>query len=202
MAKGRPRKFDEDTALHKAMMVFWKKGYEGASLPDLTEAMGMNRPSLYSAFGNKEQLFIRVLDRYRRDPASYVNRALAMPTAAEVFAGLFYGVIGLVTDPENPGGCLFVNAALSCSDVSADVRRELIGRRLGGEAEIRARLERAAAEGDLSDDADPAALAKFAATVMWGLSVQSVNGSTREELVRVAELALRSLPLSGEARAE
>lgn len=194
MAKGRPRKFNADTALNKALTVFWKQGYEGTSIDDLTEAMGINRPSLYAAFGNKEELFGKVMDLYRADPASYVNRALEKPTAREVFAGLLYGVVDLLTNPENPGGCMFVQAALVCGDASKNIRTELAARRLGGEREIRERFERARTDGDLSIDSDPAILAKFAATLIWGLSVQSASGCSREELLQVAETSIRSWP--------
>src|SRR5215203_5543280 len=108
MSRGRPRNFALDEALEKAMVVFWSKGYEGTSIPDLTAAIGINRPSLYAAFGNKENLFRKVLDRYRTDPASYVNRAVERTTVGEVLEGLLYGVVDLVTDPSRPGGCLFV----------------------------------------------------------------------------------------------
>src|SRR5213594_2671193 len=97
MPKGRPREFDIEKALDRAMEVFWRKGYEGASLPDLTKAMGINRPSMYAAFGNKEALFRRALDRYAQGPAHYVSDALNAPTAREAIERLFFGVIDLVT---------------------------------------------------------------------------------------------------------
>jgi AcrR family transcriptional regulator len=189
MAKGRPRKFDPEQAIGQAMHVFWKKGYERTTLDDLTEATGVSRPSLYAAFGNKESLFLKVLDRYRSDPASYVNRALAKPTAREVFSSLLYGVIDLITDPDNPGGCLFVCGAL--------VSSELASRRIEGEEEILERFQRAVAEGELQPEVDPNTLAKLAATLLWGLSVQGINGSTKKELRQVAKLALDAFPDGG-----
>lgn len=195
MPKGRPRKFDTDKAVEQAMLVFWKKGYEGTSIDDLTEAMGISRPSLYAAFGNKEGIFKRSLDHYRNDPASYVNRALEKPTAREAFAALLEGVISLVTDPERPGGCLFVCGALAASESSESIRDEVASRRIAGENDILSRFRRAAAEGDLPPDADPTTLAKLAATLLWGLSVQAVNGATPDELRRVAQIAINAFPV-------
>lgn len=192
MPKGRPRNFDADEAIDKAMKVFWRKGFEGTTIPDLTAALGINRPSLYAAFGNKESLFRLVLDRYRRDPASYVNRALVQPTAREVFRELLSGVIDLVTDPDNPGGCLFVCGSLASSEEGEPIRNELSSRRLEGEAEIRERFDRARKEGDLPADTDSQSLAKFAATMIWGLSIQGMNGSSKKEMMSVANIAIES----------
>ena len=129
MPRGRPRAFDTEKALDCALDVFWRKGYEGASLPDLTEAMGINRPSLYAAFGNKESLFRKALDRYVEGPAAYVAKALKQPTAREVAETLFYGGIELLTNPKNPRGCLAVQSALACGEAAATIRDELASRR-------------------------------------------------------------------------
>lgn len=173
------------------MEVFWRKGYAGATIPDLTAAMGINRPSLYAAFGSKEALFSSVLDRYRSGPASYVNRAIAKDTAIEVFEALMTGVVELVTDPERPGSCLFVCSALAGSGEGHSVVDELSRRRLAGEEDIRTRFEEAKAAGDLPFDSDPAVLAKLAATLIWGLSVQAVGGASRSELMEVAKITTR-----------
>lgn len=190
MSRGRPRKFDPDKAIEIAMRLFWKKGFNGTTIPDLTEAIGINRPSLYAAFGNKEQLFLLALKRYRSDPASYVNRAVAKPNAREVFESLLTGVIDLLTDRRNPGGCLFVNAAFVSTDATSVVFNEIRKYRRDGENDIRKRFRRAVNEGDLPPDTDVRALAKFAATQIWGLSVQSMNGATRAELKAAAMIAL------------
>jgi AcrR family transcriptional regulator len=131
--RGRPRAFDPDAALELAMHVFWAKGYEGASLSDLTRAMRINRPSLYAAFGNKEELFRKVLDRYVNGPLAYFGKALA--------AG----------DPRLPSGCLIfmVQGALAVGDAAGSVRKEAAGRRAAGEVALRRRLHRAKREGDL-----------------------------------------------------
>src|SRR5881397_3977158 len=102
---GRPRAFDTDVALERAMHVFWAKGYEGAALSDLTRAMRINRPSLYAAFGNKEQLFKKVLDRYMDGPLAFFGKALAAPKARDVIEQIFLGAANMPSDPRTPAGC-------------------------------------------------------------------------------------------------
>ncbi len=194
MPKGRPREFDVDLALDRALRVFWRRGYEGATLPDLTEAMGINRPSLYAAFGSKEELFRKALDRYVEGPAAYVREALNEPTARAVADRLLGGAIDLLTDRRNPRGCLVVQGALACGETAESVRRELAARRAAREVALRQRFESARADGDLSAEAEPADLARYVVTVMRGMAVQAAGGATREDLRRVAELALRAWP--------
>src|SRR5258705_13627764 len=105
MPLGRPRTFDTDKALDKALKVFWRKGYEGASLPELTRAMGINRPSLYAAFGNKEALFRKAVERYAQGPSGYTGAALELPTARAVVEELLRGGARTMTDPKCPRGC-------------------------------------------------------------------------------------------------
>jgi AcrR family transcriptional regulator len=194
---GRPREFDVELALDRALQVFWRKGYEGASLSELTRAMGINRPSLYAAFGSKEALFRRALDRYGEGPAAYVREALEAPTARAVAERLLTGSLDLLADPHNPRGCLIVQGALACGDAAESVRRELVSRRAAVEAAVRRRLERALAEGDLPPGSDPADLAGYLTTVMQGMAVQAASGATHERLRRVVALALRAWPESG-----
>ncbi len=191
---GRPRAFDMDEALDRALQVFWQKGYEGASLSDLTAAMGINRPSLYAAFGDKEALFRQALDRYREGHAGYLREALQESTARAVAERLLRGVVDLLTNPQTPPGCLMVQGALACGEAADPVRQELISRRAAGEAAIRQRFKRAKTEGDLPPDSNPADLARYIATVIHGLAVQSAGGASRAELLRVVKLVLRAWP--------
>jgi len=200
MPRGRPREFDTDKALDAALGVFWRKGYEGASLPDLTEAMGINRPSLYAAFGNKEQLFRRVIARYIEGPAAYFRPALEEPTARAAAERLLNRSIDLVTDPRNPGGCLLVQGALACGEAADAIRCELAARRAASEFAIRERFERALAEGDLPPGTNPADLARFISTLLRGIAVQAAGGATRQELRRVVNLALDAWPKRRRAR--
>jgi AcrR family transcriptional regulator len=194
VAKGRPREFDVDEALDRALRVFWRRGYEGATLPDLTAAMGINRPSLYAAFGSKEELFRKALDRYVEGPAAFVREALNEPTARAVAEQLLGGTIDLVTDRRNPRGCLIVQGALACGETAESVRQEVAARRVAGEVAVRQRFERARADCDLPAEADAADLARYVVTVMRGMAVQAAGGASREDLRRVAELALRAWP--------
>src|SRR5438067_3605898 len=151
---GRPRSFDIDKALDRALQVFWHKGYEGTTLSNLTQAMGINRPSLYAAFGDKETLFRKALDRYNTGPGAYVIEALNEPTGRRVIERLLRGAADSLVCPRNPRGCLMVQGALACSDAAEPVRQELIRRRERGEAALRQRLRRAKTKGDLPVNSD------------------------------------------------
>jgi AcrR family transcriptional regulator len=200
MVMGRPRAFDVNEALDRAMKVFWSKGYEGASLAELTRAMKINSPSLYAAFGSKEELFHAVLDRYWEWRSDFLSDALAAPTGREVIERFLRGSADLNTDPNAPPGCLLVLSGLSCGSAARTIPSELARRRAGMERAIRERLERAAAEGDLTPDADPAALAHYVVIVAIGFAVQAAAGATREDLRKVAELALRAVPAAAAKR--
>lgn len=146
---GRPRSFDTDEALEVAMRVFWAEGYEGASLAALTEAMGINRRSIYAAFGNKEELFRKAVDRYVQGPGAFVAPALELPTARQVAEAMLHGGVEAHTAPGCPRGCLLVQSALAAGPESEPVRRDLAERREAGVGALRARFEKAQAEGDL-----------------------------------------------------
>lgn len=193
--RGRPRSFDIDSALDRALLVFWRKGFEGASLSDLTKAVGVSRPSLYAAFGDKEALFRKALDRYLDGPAAYVQEALKEPSARAVVERLLRGGADSNTAPRNPGGCLMVQGALACGEAADSIRQELTAHRAAGEAAIRRRLQRAKSEGDLPADADPADLARYVATILYGMAVQAAGGASRDKLRRIVEMALQTLPL-------
>ena len=191
---GRPRAFDPDAALERAMHVFWAKGYEGASLSDLTQAMRINRPSLYAAFGNKEQLFRKVLDRYMDGPLAFFQEALAARKARDVIEQMFFGAARMASDPRLPSGCLMVQGALACGDAAGSVRKEIGARRAAAKAALRRRFQRAKREGDLPPNADPAELSHYVMTVLHGMAVQGADGANQDQLRRVAQIALRAWP--------
>jgi AcrR family transcriptional regulator len=187
---GRPRAFDLDRALERALRLFWEKGYEGTSLSDLTKAIGINRPSLYAAFGNKEALFRKALDRYVEKTVGFVLEAIKEPTARRVVTRLLLSAADMVTNPHHPPGCLTVRGALASGEEADPIRLELALRRSESEALIRKRLDTAKKQGDLPPDANPADLARYLATVYQGMSVQAAGGATRQQLRRVAKIAL------------
>src|SRR5256714_12395397 len=160
MPSGRTRQFDVDEALDRALEVFWARGYEGATLPALTRAMGINRPSLYAAFGNKEQLFRKALDRYQTGPMSFLTAALRKPTARAVVEAIFSGFVRMQRDRDKVRGCLVVSGALACGEEAETVRRELAQLRQAIVTAFRERFERAVQDGDLPAGGDCAALAR------------------------------------------
>ncbi|MBW8485293.1 TetR/AcrR family transcriptional regulator [Actinomadura parmotrematis] len=192
--RGRPREFDTDAALDRAIEVFWRQGYGGTSLSDLTEAMGINRPSLYAAFGSKEETFRLAVERYARVDMAYVGAALAEPTAYGAVRRYLHDNVAAVTAPGRPAGCLSVQGGLSAAPEDDRVVRYLAARRADGEARFAERFARAIRAGDLPAGEDPGDLAKYVSTVSAGIAVQAAGGATREELLRVAERALKGFP--------
>jgi AcrR family transcriptional regulator len=193
-ARGRPRKFDPDKALERAVDVFWRRGYEGASLQELTGAMGVNRPSLYATFGNKEELFRAALDHYQSTFAASCPNPLSAPTAREAVSNLLYGVAAFLGQKNTPPGCLITQTALACAVENEPIRRELNIRRESTFVAVRERLRRAKREGDLPEHSDPAALARYVAVIVSGLGVQAACGASGGELDKVVDVALRAWP--------
>jgi len=171
--------------------VFWRRGYEDTSVADLTETMGINPPSLYAAFGNKEGLFRKAVERYEARRDKFFEEAFAAPSAREAMERLLKGTADRLSDKRNPTGCLMVQGALCGGEACESVKQDLATRRAAGEGAIRERLKRAKREGDLPADADPAALASYVATVMQGMSVRAAGGASRKDV----ETALRAWPV-------
>ncbi|MCP2263929.1 transcriptional regulator, TetR family [Promicromonospora thailandica] len=191
---GRPRAFDPDEALEKAMIFFWQHGYEGASLAGLTKAMGISTTSMYATFGNKEQLFRKALRRYDDHPEGYLEPALREPTARGVATVLLNGAVNGTTRPDMPHGCLGVQSALVTSDGATQIRELLNERRRDIDARLRERFDRAADEGDLPAGTTPAVLTRLLSTAMSGIAVQAAGGVSREELQAMADAVLRAWP--------
>ncbi|NMH76931.1 TetR/AcrR family transcriptional regulator [Pseudonocardia xinjiangensis] len=192
---GRPRGFDVDEALERALRVFWEQGYEGASLATLTGAMGISTTSMYSTFGNKEELFRKALDRYSEGPSAYLHRALDEPTALGVASAILAGTILTTTRPDNPHGCLGVQGALATSDSGRQVRDLLAAWRDDTCTLVRERFARAVDDGDLPPEVDPGLLARLVTTVAYGIAVQAASGVDQEELRAIADAILRQWPL-------
>ncbi|MBB5709495.1 TetR/AcrR family transcriptional regulator [Sphingomonas xinjiangensis] len=192
--KGRPREFDPDTALAAALRVFWTKGYEGASLSELTEAMHITRPSLYASFGNKEALFKKALDLYEREKLDYIGEALKEPTARKVAEHLLRSALQMQMSSCDPKGCLGVINAVACGDEAESIRAEVILRgRIAKDLIVR-RFERAKAEGDLPAHADPVGLTSYVTAIMQGLAVQAGAGASCGDLKALIDTSLAMWP--------
>ncbi|GAB2626961.1 TetR family transcriptional regulator [Paractinoplanes abujensis] len=191
---GRPRGFDADAALENAMRVFWEHGYEGASLADLTKAMGINRTSMYAAFGNKEELFRKAWARYAAGPASYGAEALTEPTAQRVATVFLQGAVRSATLPDYPPGCLSLRASLIGGEDGQVIRELLATSRQETHAQLTKRFERAVEQGDLPPETAPALLARYVLTIANGVAVQAAGGAGRAELEQVIDAALRNWP--------
>jgi AcrR family transcriptional regulator len=189
--RGRPRTFDRARALHRAMEVFWEHGYEGASMTDLTSAMGINSPSLYAAFGCKEALFREAVAYYNDTEGTAVATALRdLPTARESIAEVMRHQVIAYTDPEKPRGCMIVLAATTSTDRSHTVHEHLAEWRMATEHDFRERIERGIADGDVPAGANAATIAAFYNAVNQGMAIQARDGADRSKLSAVAESAI------------
>jgi AcrR family transcriptional regulator len=194
MAKGRPREFDVDEALDKAILLFWQQGYEGTSLADLVDAMGITKPSLYAAFGNKEELFRKAVDRYAGRRLAYLDKILSQSSSRRAIEGFLMMFTGAEAPDGTPRGCLMVQGALVCSPDGDSVKDDLLSRRKSNLKRLCERLERWKAEGDLPPDTDTDSLGRYVITVANGLVVQANGGARPEQLQRVVRQFMGSWP--------
>ena len=192
MAGGRPRTFDADAALDRAVEVFWRQGYEGTAISELTAEMGVNKPSLYAVFGTKEELFHRVVQRYAENELAYFREALLLPTAIEDVRDFLDRNAVALTRPDHPPGCLSIQGGISSGPANSAVTQFLASSRLAGERALAERLVRARVEGDLPADADPVVLARFVMVFSEGQAIHAAAGATREELLESAAIALKA----------
>ncbi|GAB5349571.1 TetR/AcrR family transcriptional regulator [Alteriqipengyuania sp. 357] len=193
--RGRPREFDTDVALAEALRLFWQKGYEGTSLSDLTEAMGITRPSLYAAFGNKETLFRHALDLYEKDKLAYIGEAMEAPTARAAAETLLLGAVDVATGGECRG-CMGVISMVGCQSVEPSIRDDVNARAESAKQLIVDRMQRAIDAGEFAVPTSAEAITRYLLALMQGISVQAQSGATRSELMEVADSALLSWPSS------
>jgi AcrR family transcriptional regulator len=188
---GRPRSFDKEVALARAMDVFWNKGYQGASMSELMAAMGIGAPSLYAAFGSKEELFRAAVAHYRVHEGNMIWAQIeAAQTAFEAVRGLLMETARVFTRPKRPRGCLIVLSALHADEMSETVRRELIRLRADNAAMLSARIQRGIEAGEIAADADPKIIGNYYVTVQQGMSIQARDGANRALLEMIATAAL------------
>ena len=194
VCKGRPREFCTEEALAAALRVFWTRGYEGASMAELTEAMGITKPSLYAAFGNKEALFRKALDLYEREKLGYMETALSAPTAREVAERLLRGALEMQSGTCDPKGCLGIISSVASGPEAESIRSEVIARRASSHRLLVERFERAQAEGELPDTMDPEGLARYLLAILQGLSLQAGSGASCSELKDLVETSMKLWP--------
>lgn len=192
--RGRPPAFDHEDALEKAMQTFWVYGYEGTSMAVLIEAMDMNKPSIYAAFGNKEALFNQVLDKYVSGPSAFVQEAMAEPTSYQVAKKFLTKAVELLTQQRTQRGCMIVQGALSCGTEAETIQKKLISYRASIEENFKKRFDLAIANADLPEDTNTSALAKYVATIHQGISVQASSGASKDELMGVVNMAMQIWP--------
>ncbi|WP_166347196.1 TetR/AcrR family transcriptional regulator [Phytoactinopolyspora limicola] len=191
--RGRPRVFDRSAALRSAMDQFWTYGYEGTSIKHLTQAMGINPPSLYAAFGSKEQLFREAIALYAATDGAVTEHALrALTSARTAIETMLRGNAELYMGPECPGGCMFVLAATNVSADNGLIHDYLVEQRRETVSSIERRLDQAVADGELPAGTDVSGLAGFYGTVLHGISIEARDGVSRERLHAIVDSAMRA----------
>ena len=197
---GRPRSFDREAALHQAMLLFWRHGYEATSVAELTAAMGVTAPSLYTAFGDKKRLFLEAVGRYTSGPVTAKTIVRDARTGRDAAESLLRGSAVALTGEATPPGCMLVSSATNCAPESADVQAALAAMRLANEAALRAKVQADIDAGVLPADADAATLASLTFAVIQGMSTQARDGAGRGKLLALAEAAMRAWPRNRRTR--
>ena len=193
--RGRPREFDRDEALERALRLFWSRGYEATSISDLTQAMDITPPSLYGAFGDKKRLFLEAVERYEQDAGCFARKALTNePTAELAIRRLLLDAAKSFTDPKNPKGCLIVLGATNCAIESTDIFEALAKRRCTAEKAVRARIATGQKAGELSDNADVDALTGMVTATLYGLAIKARDGAPRARLRTIVEQLMMMWP--------
>ncbi|HTX42819.1 MAG TPA: TetR/AcrR family transcriptional regulator [Acidobacteriaceae bacterium] len=190
---GRPTGFDTDRALDVAMRLFWERGYEGTSMADLSAAMGIHPSSIYAAFGDKQELFTLAAKRYSDVPAQYMVRALEQPTLRGFILAAFDNTVEFLGSKEHPSSCFTLTGAIACGEETAPAKLLMREMRLQNEAAIKARLLKARKAGEFPKEENVDDYTRYLSALLSGLAIQAANGSTRAELRRTAEVALRHL---------
>ncbi|MFI6580941.1 TetR/AcrR family transcriptional regulator [Embleya sp. NPDC050493] len=192
---GRPRGFDREAALDRAVLEFWQHGYEATSVASLTAAMGIKPPSLYAAFGDKRKLFSEAVRRYGVTYGAVAGDVIAAaPDARQAMERVLHALAEAYTEPGHPPGCMVITAAVNCTSAAEEVKAELRAIREASKAVMRARIAADTAAGRLPADTDADGLATYYAAVVQGMSTQAVDGVDRATLERVAALAMRCWP--------
>jgi AcrR family transcriptional regulator len=190
---GRPISFDKDAALEAAMLLFWERGFEGASMADLTQVMSLNPSSIYAAFGDKHALFSLAVKRYMETRAQYATKALEEPTLEKVIRALFDNTISFLTTPGHPPTCMTLAGAVGCSVDATPARDIMTEIRKRNEAAMKERFLQARKRGELPKDVNVDDYTRYLSSILAGLSIQAANGSTKAELKRTAQIAVRHL---------
>lgn len=194
---GRPAAFDKEAAVEAAMHLFWERGYEGTSIADLSQAMGIHPSSIYAAFGDKQALFALAAQRYVEVPAQYMVRALEQPTFKSFVKAALDNTVEFLGSKDHPLGCFTLTGAISCGVETEPAKKLMTRMRLQNEAAIKARLLKARKAGEFPKEDNVDDYTRYLSSLLSGLAVQAANGATKTELQRTAALALRHLSIIG-----